>query len=175
VSEPPGEQAQPDPGTAETTKLPALGPNGEGWFLLQIIFMVLILAAGLFAGSQWSGGLRFAAAVAGGVLILGGLFLAWFGIRDLDRSMSPMPRPRDTAVLIQDGVYRRLRHPIYAALILIAMGWSLLMASFLALGLAIALALLLDLKARREEIWLRDRYPGYAEYATHTKRFVPGL
>ena len=48
-------------------------------------------------------------------------------------------------------------------------------AGFLALGLAIALALLLDLKARREEIWLRDRYPGYAEYALHTKRFVPGL
>jgi protein-S-isoprenylcysteine O-methyltransferase Ste14 len=175
VSEPPGEKVEPDPGTAETTKLPALGPNGEGWFLLQIIFMVLILLAGVFAGSQWSGGLRFAAAVAGGVLILGGLFLAWFGIRDLDRSMSPMPRPRDAAVLIQDGVYRRLRHPIYAALILIATGWSLLMASFLALGLAIALALVLDLKARREEIWLRDRYPGYAEYAAHTKRFVPGL
>ena len=89
--------------------------------------------------------------------------------------MSPMPRPRDTAVLIQDGVYRQLRHPIYAALILIAIGWSLLTASLLALGLALALALLLDLKARREEVWLRDRYPGYAAYATHTKRFVPGL
>ncbi len=137
--------------------------------------MVLILLAGILAGSQWSGGLRFAAAVAGGVLLLGGAILAWSGIRDLDRSMSPMPRPRASAVLIQDGVYRRLRHPIYAALILIAIGWSLLMASFLALGLAIALALLLDLKARREEIWLRDRYPGYAEYSLHTKRFVPGV
>ena len=177
MSEPPGQQAEPEfqSGSADTTKLPALGPNGEGWFLLQIVFMFLILLAGLLAGSQWSGGLRFAAAVAGGVLILGGVFLAWFGIRDLDRSMSPMPRPRASAVLIQDGVYRRLRHPIYAALMLISLGWGLLMASFLALGLAIALALLLDLKARREEIWLRDRYPGYAEYATHTKRFVPGL
>ena len=190
MSEPPGEQADQDPDSAGTapnatdtnqphsdgsTKLPALGPNGEGWFLLQVVFMFLILLAGIFAGSQWTGGLRFASAVAGSVLILAGVFLGWFGIRDLDRSMSPMPRPRDTAVLIQDGVYRRLRHPIYAALMLIAIGWSLLMASFLALGLAIALALLLDLKARREEIWLRDRYPGYAEYATHTKRFVPGL
>lgn len=175
MSEPPGERADPEPGSADSTKLPALGPNGEGWFLLQVLFMLAILLAGLFAGSQWSGGLRFAAAVAGGVMILAGAFLAWFGIRDLDRSMSPLPRPRDTAVLIQDGVYRQLRHPIYAALMLIAIGWSLLMASFLALGLAIVLALVLDLKARREEIWLRDRYPGYAEYATHTKRFVPGL
>jgi protein-S-isoprenylcysteine O-methyltransferase Ste14 len=175
VSEPPGERVDPDRGSAESTKLPALGPNGEGWFLLQVLFMLAILLAGLFAGSQWSGGLRFAAAVAGSVLILAGIFLGWFGIRDLDRSMSPLPRPRATAVLIQDGVYRQLRHPIYAALMLIAIGWSLLMASFLALGLAIALALVLDLKARREEIWLRDRYPGYAEYSLRTKRFVPGL
>jgi protein-S-isoprenylcysteine O-methyltransferase Ste14 len=175
VSEPPGDRAEPDPGSADTTKLPALGPNGEGWFLLQVVFMLAILAAGLLAGAQWSGAPRFAAAVAGSVLIVAGAALGFFGIRDLDRSMSPLPRPRATAVLIQDGVYRQLRHPIYAALILIAIGWSLLMASFLALGLALALALLLDLKARREEVWLRDRYPGYSEYATHTKRFVPGL
>jgi protein-S-isoprenylcysteine O-methyltransferase Ste14 len=176
VSEPPGEQAEPDSGSAETpSNLPSLGPNGEGWFLLQVVFMLAIIVAGVVAGGQWAGALRFAGAVAGGVLIIGGAILLWSGIRDLDRSMSPMPRPRDTAVLIQDGVYRQLRHPIYASLILIAIGWSLLMASFLALGLAIALALLLDLKARREEIWLRDRYPGYAEYSLHTKRFVPGL
>jgi protein-S-isoprenylcysteine O-methyltransferase Ste14 len=49
------------------------------------------------------------------------------------------------------------------------------MASLLALGLALALAVLLDLKARREEVWLREKYPGYAEYAGHTKRFVPGV
>ena len=175
MSEPPPERTEPEHRSAESTKLPALGPNGEGWFALQILFMVAILLGGLFAGSQWSGGPRFAAAVAGSVLIVAGAFLGWFGIRDLDRSMSPLPRPRDTAVLIQDGVYRRLRHPIYAALILLAIGWSLLMASFLALGLALALALLLDLKARREEIWLRDRYPGYADYSLHTKRFVPGI
>jgi protein-S-isoprenylcysteine O-methyltransferase Ste14 len=182
VSEPPGEQVEPDLRSADTapdpsasSKLPALGPHGEGWFLLQILFMLAILIAGLLAGAQWSGGPRFAAAVAGSVLIVAGVALGYFGIRDLDRSLSPLPRPRDTAVLIQDGVYRQLRHPIYAGLMLIAIGWSLLMASLLALGLSLALALLLDLKARREEVWLRDRYPGYSEYASHTKRFVPGL
>jgi len=101
--------------------------------------------------------------------------LAYLGIRDLDRSISPMPRPTETSVLIQDGIYRRLRHPIYAGLILVALGWSLLMASLAALVLALLLAVILDLKARREEVWLRERYPGYAAYATHTKRFVPGI
>jgi protein-S-isoprenylcysteine O-methyltransferase Ste14 len=137
--------------------------------------MVLVGAAGVSLGSNWAGAPRFAASVAGGALIVAGIAIGYLGIRDLDRSLSPLPRPRDTAVLIQDGIYRRIRHPIYAGVILLAIGWGLLMASFAALALALALAVLLDLKARREEVWLRERYPGYAAYAEQTKRFVPGF
>ncbi len=171
----------PDPGpasadgTAMDNHLPSLGPRGEGWLLLQIVFMGAVVIAGVVVGAHWTGAPRFAASVAGGALILAGVALGYLGIKDLDRSMSPLPRPRETAVLIQDGIYKRLRHPIYAALILLALGWGLLTASLLALGLALALALLLDLKARREEVWLRARYPGYADYAQHTRRFVPGI
>jgi protein-S-isoprenylcysteine O-methyltransferase Ste14 len=155
--------------------LPSLGPRGEGWFVLQILFMGVVLVAGLFVGAHWSGAPRFAAGVAGAVLMLGGLALGYLGIRDLEHSLSPMPRPNEGAVLISDGIYRRLRHPIYAGLLLLAVGWSLLTASFLALALSIAFAVLLDLKARREEIWLRERFPGYAAYASRTSRFVPGI
>lgn len=179
MSEPPSArepaQAGADSQPSDQLHLPALGPHGEGWFLLQIAFMVAVIAAGIFVGGQWSGAPRFAASVAGGALILAGVALGYRGIRDLDRSLSPLPRPRDTAVLIQDGVYRRLRHPIYAGLILLALGWGLLTASWLSIGLAVALALLLDLKARREEVWLRERYPGYVGYAAHTRKFVPGI
>jgi protein-S-isoprenylcysteine O-methyltransferase Ste14 len=137
--------------------------------------MVLVGAAGIWLGSNWAGAPRFAASVAGGALIAAAIAIGYLGIRDLDRSLSPLPRPRETAVLIQDGIYRRIRHPIYAGVILLAIGWGLLMASFAALALALALAVLLDLKARREEVWLRERYPGYANYAEQTKRFVPGF
>lgn len=179
MSEPPSQRepadAGADPQPSDLLHLPALGPHGEGWFLLQIAFVVAVVIAGFFLGGQWSGAPRFAASVAGGALILAGVALGFRGIRDLDRSLSPLPRPHDTAVLIQNGVYRRLRHPIYAALILLALGWGLLTASWMALGLAAALALLLDLKARREEVWLRERYPGYVDYAAHTRKFVPGI
>jgi protein-S-isoprenylcysteine O-methyltransferase Ste14 len=59
--------------------------------------------------------------------------------------------------------------------ILVAMGWSLLTASLAALVLTAVLAVLLDLKARREEAWLRERYRVYAAYAEQTSRFVPGV
>jgi protein-S-isoprenylcysteine O-methyltransferase Ste14 len=174
VSEPPSRRGEAG-AAADQTHLPALGPRGEGWFLLQIVFIAAVVAAGLLYGANWSGAPRFAASTAGIVLIVGGLAVGYLGFRNLDRSMSPMPRPSETSVLIQDGIYRRLRHPIYASVILLAFGWSLLTASLVALLLAIALALLLDLKARREEVWLRERYPGYAAYAERTRRFVPGI
>ena len=167
--------ADPELDAPDASRLPALGPHGEGWLLLQLLFIGAVFVAGLFVGAHWAGAPRFAASVAGGALLLAGVALGYLGIKDLDRSLSPLPRPRETAVLIQDGVYRRLRHPIYAALILLALGWGLLTASWLAIALAAALALLLDLKARREEVWLRERYPGYTDYAAHTKRFVPGV
>ena len=143
--------------------------------MLQLLFMAVVLVCGLFVGANWAGAPRFAAGVAGAVLMAGGVALGFLGVRDLDRSISALPRPTDDAVLISDGIYRRLRHPIYAGLILLALGWSLLTASVLALVLTGAFAVLLDLKARREEVWLRDRFPGYAAYAARTRRFVPGL
>jgi protein-S-isoprenylcysteine O-methyltransferase Ste14 len=31
----------------------------------------------------------------------------------------------------------------------------------------------MDAKARREELWLRARYPAYDEYARRVKRLIP--
>jgi protein-S-isoprenylcysteine O-methyltransferase Ste14 len=47
--------------------------------------------------------------------------------------------------------------------------------SLAALVLTAALALLLDLKARREEAWLLQRLPGYGAYRARTHKFVPGI
>jgi len=126
-------------------------------------------------GANWSGAPRFAAALAGAVLILGSGALAFLGIRDLGGALSPLPRPMDGAGLVAHGVYRRLRHPIYAGVMLAGLGWSLLTASWVALALSLALAVLLDLKARREEVWLHQHYSDYADYAAHTRRFLPGV
>lgn len=155
--------------------LPELGRRGEGWFLLQLVLLAAVAAAGIFLGPDWSGAPRFAAAIAGGALLAAGIGLAVMGVRDLDASLSPLPRPRDDGTLVEHGVYRRVRHPIYFGVGASAFGWGLLTASGVALLLALALILLLDLKARREEAWLMERYPAYADYARRTRRFVPGI
>lgn len=55
------------------------------------------------------------------------------------------------------------------------MGWGLVAASSLTLAGAILLAVFFDLKSRREEIWLVERYSDYAAYRSRTRRLLPWL
>ena len=103
---------------------------------------------------------------------------AWLVVRafvDLGPNMTALPRPRTDGRLVESGIYARLRHPIYAGLILGSLGWSALTRSPAALVVALVLAAFLDAKARREEAWLVDRYPLYGAYRLRTKRFLPGI
>jgi protein-S-isoprenylcysteine O-methyltransferase Ste14 len=103
---------------------------------------------------------------------------AWLLLRafvDLGPSMTPFPRPRADGRLVESGIYGTLRHPIYAGLILGSVGWSAVARSPAAFVVTVLLAVFLDAKARREEAWLVDRYPPYADYRLRTKRFLPGV
>ena len=59
---------------------------------------------------------------------------------------------------------------MYGGGILITFGWTIVFASIIGLAFTVALTLLLDLKARREELWLTDRFSGYEAYRQRTRR-----
>jgi protein-S-isoprenylcysteine O-methyltransferase Ste14 len=157
------------------SRLPALGPRGEGWFIAQLLLLAAVVAGGFLFGPVVDGAPRFALAVAGLVLLGGGLVVAVAGARQLDRALSPLPRPTIEGTLVEHGLYRRVRHPIYVGVTVAALGWALFTASLAALLMVLLLALVLDLKARREEAWLAERYPEYADYVRRTRRFIPGV
>ena len=155
--------------------LPALGPRGEGWVLIQGVLLVLVAAAGWSLGPDWSGPARIAGVLVGIALIAGGIILAVRGVADLGRAMTPLPRPREDAALVETGAYALVRHPIYGGLILAAFGWAILWASIMAVFLAALLALFFRLKSTREERWLELRYPDYTAYRARTRRFIPWI
>lgn len=155
--------------------LPSLGPCGEGWVVIQVVLLGAIGLSGWWFGPDWSGPLRLAGIVGGIMGIAGGAILVVRGILDLGRSLTPNPRPRDDATLVETGVYARARHPIYGGLILIAVGWAVMQASLVALVASTALAAFLGLKSMREEAWLVVQFPEYAAYRTRTKRFIPWI
>jgi len=155
--------------------MPSLGPRGEGWVLIQGVLLVVVVAAGWSLGLDWSGPLRLAAAAVGIVLITGGIVLAFRGVVDLDGALTPLPRPRDGAELVETGVYALVRHPIYSGLILAAFGWATVRVSIVAGALAVVLAAFLRVKSEREETWLEQRFPAYAAYRARTPRLIPRL
>src|SRR5437867_3825365 len=156
------------------SRLPELGPRGEGWVVLQLLLGTGVVAAG-FVGVYWPRGVESFFALLGLLMAVGGLILLLLGILSLGRSFTPLPRPQARAKLRQHGIFRLVRHPIYGGLILVALGWSLTEAPLALIPTAL-LAALFELKARREEAWLTERYPEYAAYRTRTpRRFVPWL
>ncbi len=153
-------------------RLPALGPHGEGWFAGQIVIFVVI-AIGARWGGAWSGPLGLATAAVGLALAAGGGLLAFRGLIDLGTNLTPFPAPLANANLVDCGAYGLVRHPIYGGLIVGALGWGLALASPAAMAGAALLAVFFDLKSRREEVWLTERYPDYPRYRARTRKMVP--
>lgn len=79
------------------------------------------------------------------------------------------------APLVTTGAYGRVRHPLYQAVLIAALGMALALGSVLHLLLLLALAAVLGGKARREERQLLLQHPDYAGYRTSTAAIVPGL
>ena len=109
-------------------------------------------------------------------LVIG--FLAFLimaiAVINLGKNLTPLPCPKDDAVLIQNGLYRFVRHPIYFGVLLAALAWFLIFPGAYVLAYSIGLFFLFDIKARREEVWLVARFPSYSEYQRRVKKLIPG-
>jgi len=157
----------------ESKQLPELGRRGEGWVAIQALLMLaILLSAG--AGLGRTGALAAAAYAVGAVLMLLGALLLVAGGLQLGASLTPLPAPRGGRSLTTTGVYGLARHPMYGGGLLFALGWSIAWATPLGLALTIVLVAFVELKSRREEQWLAERHPGYADYRRATRRrFIP--
>jgi len=146
-----------------------MGKRGEGWFVLQLgLFAVILLAprVSFFPFPTWLRAL-------GVPILVAGAALGTAGILALGRSLSPFPKPLEGGQMVSTGVYGFVRHPIYAGLILGTIGWGLLAQTWLGVVLAAILFVFFDLKSRREEAWLVEKYPDYVEYRRRVKKLIP--
>lgn len=151
------------------------GTKGEWYVAVQLVLFVLIGVGprnvpGL---PVWSAPFARGAAWLGFAMMLAGAALAAGAVLRLGNNLTALPYPKDDSTLVEQGPYAIVRHPIYSGLIFGAFGWGLWLHSWLTLGFALALLILFDLKLRREERWLCERYPGYAAYQGRVKKLVP--
>ncbi len=114
----------------------------------------------------------------GGVMCLViGLWLFYRSHADLGTNWSITLEVREQHRLITRGVYRRIRHPMYLALVVYSVGQALVIPNWVA-GPAnlIVFAILLALRVRAEERMMGEAFGDeYAVYSARTKRLVPGV
>ena len=103
-----------------------------------------------------------------------GLALALIGRVQLGANWSDIESARvgENQALVSTGIYRYIRHPIYAGDLLLLFGLQLALNSWLVLAV-VALSAIVVQRAAREEAMLADRLAGYDDYSRATKRFVP--
>jgi protein-S-isoprenylcysteine O-methyltransferase Ste14 len=115
---------------------------------------------------SWRRGLGASVELAGGAALV-------LAVASLGRSSTPLPTPSGRSTLKTGGLYRWVRHPIYAAVIALAVGRTIAAGSLFDAALTTGLVGLFAGKSCWEEQMLRARYPAYASYAAKTPRFFP--
>jgi protein-S-isoprenylcysteine O-methyltransferase Ste14 len=144
-----------------------------------MVVMVLVLVAARWAPEARPADLGAAAtlsAIGWAAFVVGtGVFASGLWLLRRAAALSALPRPLETASMVATGPYRYVRHPVYAGLVLAALGVGLFRYSPWTVAAAVALFVILDVKRRREEAWLAERYADYSAYRARTRALIPFL
>jgi protein-S-isoprenylcysteine O-methyltransferase Ste14 len=111
------------------------------------------------------------------ILMLVGLAVRWTAILMLGHLFTVNVAIHADHPVVEAGLYRYVRHPSYAGLLLAFVGLGVFFANWLSiLGLLVPITLaVLNRVAREEEALLASLGLRYAAYCTRTKRFIPGM
>lgn len=150
---------------------PGFIDRGGRWVIGQCALMLAVAGAGPLWPGELTGRARW---LAGLLLVVGGV-IGTSGAVGLRKNRTIFPRPNEDSHLVRTGVYRWVRHPLYASVIALSAAWATFWASWPAAVAGLGLAAFLCFKAAREERWLVAKFPEYEEYRRRTKRLIPGL
>ena len=111
----------------------------------------------------------------GAAILLPAYWLFWRSHADLGRNWSVTTELRERHELVTSGVYRRIRHPMYAAIWLIFLVQPLLVHNWIA-GLSgpLAFAAMYFIRVPYEEAMMRERFgEAYDAYSRRAGRLCP--
>ncbi len=151
------------------------GKRGE-WLVLAHTVLALLVLVGprtLWGHFGWSLPFVRERCVAGALLFLAGAALFVAALVRLGRALTPMEYPRENAPLVQNGPFALVRHPAYCGLLAGSLGIALCVTGWLTFVYVAALFVVLDIKSRREERWLTEKFPDYPAYQRRVRRLIP--
>ncbi len=104
-----------------------------------------------------------------------GLIIILLSVLQLNKNLSPFPTPKNNAVLVQNGLFKLVRHPIYSGIILVVIGYSVYKDSLYKGIISMLLLILFHFKTKYEEQKLSEKFPNYQSYKKKTGKFFPRL
>ena len=113
----------------------------------------------------------------GFVCIILGFIVQWTGVFTLRQQWSPVVIITDDHQLIITGIYKFIRHPIYAGLLLEILGFSLAVSNWLSFFIILLPnAAAMGYRIYVEEKALEQHFGNeYFAYERRTKRLIPGI
>jgi len=153
--------------------------DGRDRLLLVVVFVGSLLLPLVYLFTPWLAFADYrlpAPAPWLGTAVLGAaLWLFWRSHADLGQNWSVTLEIRKGHELVKDGVYRSIRHPMYAAIWLFGFGQGLLLQNWLAGWSAfVTFALLYFVRTPREERMMCEFFgQEYRDYMRQTGRLFP--
>ncbi len=155
------------------------GRTGHDRFTRVVIAITIGAAVGLAVNASPDRSLRLGHPdrVAGLVIMWLGLAMRIWAISTLGKSFRTTVEVDPDQVVVSSGPYSRIRHPSYAALLLIVGGFGLALGNWRSLGICVLLplpGLLLRIKVEEAEM-IRVLGDAYRAYQRRTARLIPGV
>lgn len=160
-------------------------PGSHGFYRFFAWTCIVALCFTNFVGlNQWFADPLSPRQVVSWVLLVGSIYPALAGLHLLRHAGRPDERVRsedhlyqgfeNTTALVTSGIYRYVRHPMYASLLALTWGVFLKRPSLVGAALGLLATVMLVATARAEE-GENVRYFGdaYTAYMRRTRRFVP--
>lgn len=146
------------------------------WLAGQALVLVVVLVALPLADG---GPGRFdvpGARVVGIAVAVVGVLLGVVAMVQLGRQLVPQPTPVAGGTLVDRGVYGKVRHPIYSAVLVVCAGVVVAIPSVTGVVVLLAGVAFFDRKSAYEESLLEDAHPAYAAYRQRVPwKLVPGI
>jgi len=145
--------------------------------IYTVILLILLTVSALDGGRfQWS-------SVPPGIQLIGWLFLTLAGlmvwhVMMTNAYLSSWARLQEDRgqVVVREGAYRRIRHPMYLGIIVAFLGIPLALDSWWAMIPGVVIAGLFVYRTRREDVMLINGLHGYVEYSKEVRyRLLPGI
>ena len=111
--------------------------------------------------------------IIGIILFALGVLMGLLSVIQLNKNLSPFPTPINGGELIETGLYKYMRHPIYTSILSGLLGYGLYLGSGYKILITICLLVLFYYKSKYEEKKLSSVFSDYAEYVKKTGRFLP--